>query len=49
MLLEKRNLLFETWPKICMDMNMSLRRAQVRHRLEVEEVQGILDRMWPEE
>ncbi len=49
LLLEKRNLLFETWPKICMDMNMSLRWAQTRHRDAVVIVQGILDRMYPEE
>ena len=49
LLLEKRNLLFETWPKICMDMKMGLRWAQTRHREAVGMVQEILDRMWPEE
>ena len=44
LLLEKRDLLFETWPKICVDMKMGLRWAQVRHREAVEMVQGILDR-----
>ena len=49
LLLEKRNLLFETWPKICMDMNIGMRWAQVRHREAVMIVQGILDRLWPED
>ncbi len=43
LLLEKRNLLFCTWPKICEDLNMSERWAQIRHREAVEEVQRILD------
>ena len=45
LLLEKRNLLFETWPKICCDLNMSLRWAQTRYRDAVGMVQGILDGM----
>ena len=49
LLLEKRNLLFETWPKICMDMKIGLRWAQTRHKDAVAMVQGILDRMYPEE
>ena len=49
LLLEKRNLLFETWPKICMDLKMGLRWAQTRHREAMMIVQGILDRMYPEE
>lgn len=49
LLLEKRNLLFETWPKICVDMKMGLRWAQTRHREAIMIVQGILDRMYPEE
>ena len=49
LLLEKRNLLFETWPKICLDMQISERWAQTRHRDAVMIVQGILDRMFPEE
>ena len=49
LLLEKRCLLFETWPKICLDMGISLRWAQTRHREAVAMVQEILDRMWPEE
>ena len=49
LLLEKRDLLFETWPKICMDLKIGLRWAQVRHREAMVIVQGILDRMWPEE
>lgn len=48
LLLEKRNLLFETWPKICMDLKIGLRWAQTRHKDAVVIVQGILDRMWPE-
>ena len=49
LLLEKRNLLFETWPKICLDMQISERWAQTRHRDAVMIVQGVLDRMFPEE
>jgi len=49
LLLEKRNLLFETWPKICMDMRIGERWAQTRHKDAVMIVQGILDRMFPEE
>ena len=49
LLLEKRSLLFETWPKICLDMGISLRWAQTRYREAVAMVQEILDRMWPEE
>ena len=45
LLLEKRNLLFETWPKICGDLNMSLRWAQIRHGDAVGMVQEILDGM----
>lgn len=45
LLLEKRNLLFETWPKICLDLGMSLRWAQTKYREAVEIVQGILDGM----
>ena len=48
LLLEKRNLLFETWPKICEDMKMGLRWAQTRHRDAVGMVQEVLDRMYPE-
>ena len=36
LLLEKRNLLFETWPKICFDLKMSLRWAQIKYREAVE-------------
>ena len=49
LLLEKRNLLFETWPKICLDMQISERWAQTRHKDAVMIVQGVLDRMFPEE
>ena len=49
LLLEKRNLLFETWPQICADMGIGMRWAQTRHREAMVMVQGILDRMWPEE
>ena len=49
LLLEKRNLLFETWPKICTDMQISERWAQTRHKDAVMIVQGVLDRMFPEE
>ena len=45
LLLEKRNLLFETWPKICEDMKIGLRWAQTRHRDAVGMVQEVLDRM----
>lgn len=45
LLLEKRNLLYETWPKISTDLNMSLRWAQIRYREAVVMVQGVLDRM----
>ena len=49
LLLEKRDLLFETWPTICADLNMSLRWAQTRHRDAVGMVQEILDGMeWEE-
>ena len=44
LLLEKRSLLFETWPKICLDMGISLRWAQTRYREAVAMVQEILDR-----
>ena len=49
LLLEKRNLLFETWPKICMDMRIGERWAQTRHKDAIVMVQAILDRMYPEE
>ena len=49
LLLEKRSLLFETWPKICLDMGISLRWAQTRYREAVAMVQEILDRMYLEE
>ena len=45
LLLEKRSLLFETWPKICADLNMSLRWAQMRYKDAVGMVQEILDGM----
>ena len=49
LLLEKRNLLFQTWIDICRDMNMSKRWAQTRYKEAVEMVQGILDSMeWEE-
>ena len=49
LILEKRNLLFETWRKIGIDMNLSERWAQIIHREAVRVVQGILDGMYPEE
>ena len=49
LLLEKRNLLFETWPKISEDLNIGQRWAQIRHKEAIEMVQVILDRMYPEE
>ena len=49
LLLEKRNLLFETWPKICVDLKIGKRWAQTRHKDAVGMVQEILDRMWPKE
>ena len=45
LLLEKRNLLFETWPKICADLKIGKRWAQTRHKDAVGMVQEILDRM----
>ncbi|MER1994328.1 MAG: hypothetical protein ABS897_09855 [Eubacteriales bacterium] len=45
LLLEKRNLLFETWPKIGNDLCMSDRWAQIRHNEAMKIVQGILDQM----
>ena len=45
LLLEKRNLLFEPWPKISADLGMSLRCAQTRHKDAVGMVQEILDGM----
>ena len=49
LLLEKRDLLFEPWPKVCTDMHMSLRSAQTRHKDAVGMVQEILDGMeWEE-
>lgn len=45
LLLEKRDLLFETWPKICVDLKIGLRWAQTRHKDAVGMVQEILDRM----
>ena len=47
--MEKRDLLFETWRKIGKDMNLSERWAQIIHREAVKVVQRILDRMYPEE
>ncbi len=49
LILEKRSLLFETWRKIGIDMNLSERWAQIIHREAVKVVQGILDQMYPEE
>ncbi len=48
LLLEKRNLLFQTWPEICVDLHMSLRWAQTRYKDAVRMVQGILDKMFME-
>ena len=48
LLLEKRNLLFQTWIDICRDMNMSKRWAQTRYKEAVEMVDEILDGMYPE-
>ena len=48
LLLEKRDLLFEPWPKICRDLHMSLRSAQTWHKDAVGMVQEILDGMYPE-
>ena len=45
LLLEKRNLLFQTWAVICDDLHMSMRWAQIRYKDAVQVVQGILDRM----
>ena len=49
LLLEKRDLLFETWMKICTDLNMGLRWAQMLHKEAVKAVQAVLDEMYPEE
>ena len=48
LLLEKRNLLFQTWIDICRDMNMSKRWAQTRYKEAVKKVGEILDGMYPE-
>ena len=49
LVLEKRDLLYESWRKIGMDMNISDRWAQIIHREAVKAVQGVLDRMeWGE-
>ena len=45
LLLEKRNLLFQTWAVICDDLHMSMRWAQTRYKDAVQVVQEILDRM----
>lgn len=45
LLLEKRNLLLYTWTKICKDLVMSERWAQIKYREAVEKVQEILDVM----
>ena len=45
LLLEKRNLLFEPWPKVSNDLCMSERWAQIRHNDAVKIVQEILDQM----
>lgn len=45
LLLEKRNLLFKTWPEISREMNMCLRWTQTRYKDAVEKVQEILDGM----
>jgi len=49
LVLEKRDLLYESWRKIGSDMNISDRWAQIIHREAVKAVQGVLDRMeWGE-
>ena len=49
LLLEKRNLLFESWPKISSDLGIGLRWCQIRHKDAVGMVQEVLDRMGWEE
>ena len=44
LLLEKRNLLFESWPKISSDLGIGLRWCQIRHKDAVGMVQEVLDR-----
>ena len=43
LILEKRNLCFEKWEQIAIDMFYSLRSVQEKHREAVRIVQGILD------
>ena len=43
LILEKRNLLFETWPKICEDMRIGPSWARLKYREAIQTVQEILD------
>ena len=45
LILEKRHLCFESWPQIGEEMGHTDRWAQVKHRMALEVVQQILDRM----
>ena len=45
LLLEERDLLYKPWTEICQDLGMSLRWAQIRHKVAVEMVQEVLDGM----